>query len=132
VLLRSDESTLLRLVAHVVVARANQVELEAERSVTPTKYSGVVVSEWPLKDDSWVHNIFEGKRFILVNYPPDPQYGDPGAWLTTGSRDPEAIYKYARQAGRTIGLARTIAATELADAPGADPIATDSAARLDE
>jgi hypothetical protein len=80
-----------------------------------------VYAEWPIEDNSWVHDILEGKQeSILVNYVSrqkrfDPGFFDVTAWLVsgTGARSPQQIAAFTRSARERLGLADTLNDFEL-------------------
>lgn len=109
-----ESRSILRLVAHFAVAKGDAFELGVEPSFRPKRQDSVVVSEWPVKNDSVLRWLLDGETVILVNYPVDPRFSDPGAWLApAGARSSEEIVEFTNDAGRSIGLARTVAVAEL-------------------
>lgn len=120
--------TLVRLRSQVVVAKGTLIRIRDdvigygrfEDTVKDTKRVGVY-TQWGIRDDSWVHDILEGKEHsILVNYVAtagrfDVSFFRVTAWLTKGTskRDPEEVAAYTKRARERLGLANSFGDDEI-------------------
>jgi hypothetical protein len=120
---------LLRLRSQVVVAKGTLIRIRDDvighgafkDTVDNTKRVGVY-TQWGIKDDSWVHDILEGKEHsILINYVAtagrfDVSFFRVTAWLTKGTskRDPQEVAEYTRRARERLGLANSFGDDEIA------------------
>jgi hypothetical protein len=133
---------LLTLRANIVVARGELLRLE-DKPVVPRTYfqsskSEVgVFSVWHVKDDSWIHDLVDGKeRWIEIVQRHSANgsqngYFDTGAWLLTGAKPSIAkgVTKTIEQTERErhrLGLARTFADYELPVVDKSDGAASQS------
>jgi hypothetical protein len=124
--------TMLRLRAHAVVAKGTLIRIRDsvvgsgtfEDTVDDRDRMGVY-TQWAIKDDSWIHDILEGKEHsILVNYVGsagrfDVSFFRVTAWLIKGTekRRPDEIASYTARARERLGLANSFSDDELALSP---------------
>lgn len=124
--------TLLRLRGHAVVAKGTLLRIRDgvvgsdvfEDEAGGTKRMGVY-NQWAIKDDSWTHDIFEGKEHsILVNYVAtagrfDTAFFRVTAWLVKGTEEQPAgqIAAYTQRARERLGLANSFSDDEIAVLP---------------
>jgi hypothetical protein len=113
---------LLSLRANIVVARGELLQLEDKPPAVPRTYftaSPDVVgdfADWHLKDDSWIHDLVDGKeRWIQIvqlhsAYGSPNGYFDTNAWLRSGDKP---SVEYTEKERHRLGLARTFADFEL-------------------
>jgi hypothetical protein len=122
-----DTYDLLRVRAHVVVAKGGRLRLSDEATFRPELVDDVVVAQWALKDDSWIRDLIDGEEnSILVNYRLRRAGVDASAWLAPKLfADSERIKAYTDQAKGRIGLADSFAASELAVVDAETPVTTD-------
>jgi hypothetical protein len=117
--------SLLRLRVHVVVAKGTLLRMRNQASLGPGFFSDPgrlgVYGQWHIEDNSWVHDILDGKEeSILVNYVSRQKRFDPGffnvtAWLVSGTaaRSPKEVASFTRRARERLGLADTLNDFEL-------------------
>jgi hypothetical protein len=113
---------LLMLRTNIVVGSGELLQLEDKPAVPrmffipPSRNVVGVFSEWHVKDDSWIHDVVDGKeRWIQIvqlhsKYGSQNGYFDTNVWLRAGDKP---SIKYTDKERHRLGLARTFADYEL-------------------